>query len=510
MQGKSWFVIVSILVVASACREVNPEYCAAKMAANEVDPDCPQGGEKCSSSDECGAPTPVCNLEKMACVQCLQETDCTGVRPVCDQARNVCVECQRHDQCASELCLDNGSCADPADVAYVSDNGSNSQMCSKDMPCQNLGQALSVMRKFIKVTGTINAAASINGDMLALKTFSIYGEPGMSSLTRPDNGTVLKIEKGVNIALFDLSIAGSPTKGVGLEIKDSNTVVSTTRVSVQGNKGTGAGEGLGVLLTAGSLTMNDSSVSDNVAIGVLVMAGSFESNRSSIYKNQGTAGVQTSGSFTMRDSKVYQNQIGVNVLGGTTTFDHSWIYENTGSAGVISAAGSMVTIGSSVIAGNTGTRGGLDIDGIFSISNNIISANGNPATTLSGVRLGSSTGTFQFNTVADNATTGLDLGIACSAPFAISNNILTGNTANGCAVTYSLTDAPVLSGMGNKTGDPMFIKLTDPLDPTFYRILSGSAAKDSADPAATSTVMKDIDGQARSDGKPDMGADEYN
>jgi hypothetical protein len=357
-------------------------------------------------------------------------------------------------------------------------------MCSKDMPCQTLGQALMVSRKYIKVIGRIDGpATTINGEMVGTQNLYIFGDPGTSILTRSMNGSILKIEKGANVSLIDIAIiGGTGTDSIGLEIKDSATKVSTTRVAIHGHKG---GGGMGVLLTAGSLTMANSEVYENSITGLLV-----------------------SGSLTMRDSKVFQNPIGVNLTAtGTAAIEHSWLYGNTGTAAIISVTGSMVSISSSVIGGNTGAYA-LMIAGTYTIKNNIISGNGNPSATTAGVLLTSATGTFEFNTVADNATMGADLGISCAVVgVKISNSILTGNAILGCDVTYSLADTAI-TGTGNEVGVPMFIKLVDPLDPTFYRIMSGSDARDSADPDARE--MADIDSQLRSDSRNDMGADEYN
>jgi hypothetical protein len=360
--------------------------------------------------------------------------------------------------CESTLCIDN-ACVRIEEVAFVSEDGVLNPMCSKDMPCQTIGQALGVSRKYIKVTGRIDAATTINGDQFGSNTLAIYGEPGMSTLTRSLDGSVLRIEKGADVSLFDIAITGSSANSVGLEIRDSGTKVAVTRVSFHDHKG-------------------------STGTGIVVMAGAL----------------------TMKDSKVFQNPVGVSVM-GTAAIEHSWVYGNTGTAAIASVAGSMVTIGSSVIAGNSGTYA-LSIAGTYSIKNNIISGNGNPSATTAGVLLTSTTGAFEFNTVSDNATIGADLGVSCAvAGVKISNSILTGNALLGCDVTYSLADTAI-TGTGNEVGIPMFIKLVEPLDPTFYRISSGSDARDSADPAAMEA--KDIDGQARADGRRDMGADEYN
>jgi hypothetical protein len=168
----------------------------------------------------------------------------------------------------------------------------------------------------------------------------------------------------------------------------------------------------------------------------------------------------------------------------------------------------MVVLESSVIAANSGTSGGVSIKGPLTLRNNIISSNGIPATTaVGGVTLESSMAKFEFNTVADNV--GSQGGVLCVTLMDMSNSIFTGSAFNGvnCIVTHSLTAVSgVPAGIGNETGEPVFLSKTLS-SPTFYRIGPTSAAKDRADPNAMLDV--DIDGQPRT-GRRDMGADESN
>lgn len=499
---RSLIVLISLLVAVSACRKLNDEYCAA----HPEDTECPPPGQPCTTDNDCGGSTPICKGGEV-CVECLMDQHCTGDRPICNLGTNTCGDCNSNADCDSALCAA-GSCAAPAEVAYVDAMGDDARDCSQGAPCATLKRAIDLTprRKYIKATGRLDDPAGVDIDG---KTAAIFGDPGSTLITRTSAvlGPVIQIRKAATVSLTDLEIVGEFSNGNGVELKEVDgtmePAVTMTRVTVRKAKAVGA------LVLTGKLTMNDSKVFDNDGIGVQVMGGAVESNGSSIYMNRGAAGVQTHApaSLVMKDSQVAQNLIGVNALGGTVTIEHSWIYSNTGNTGIFSMNPIILTIESSVVSGNTGLIGGMDIAGTFTIKNNIITGNGSPVVTMFGMRLNSAAGTFEFNTVSDNVTGGTpDLGITCGAPFTMSNNIITGNITNGCTSTWSLYDGPVLPGTDNKLGDPLFIKTTGPLDPDFYRIRVDSDAKDSANP--TATEAKDIDGQARS-GRRDMGADEF-
>lgn len=499
MQAKHSIVILilSVLAALSACREPNEYHC-------------PEGDLCVLPPQACGditceAPTPVCkSAGTETCVACTANEHCPrNSLPFCDTTVNECVECLVNADCDSELCVDQ-KCVAPEDVVYVTEDGDDARDCSKAAPCAKLDRALKLNPKYIKATGRLDdpmMGAKID------RSVTIFGVPGGTTLVRSMAGPVVEVTKTATVlSMLDLEIVGDAPGGAGngMDIKDGATV-KLTRVNARKNTL------LGIFVEKGTLVMRDSNVFENTGIGVVVKDGSLESTNSTFYKNTGVAAIQTqtNGTLTMKDSKVYQNAIGVQVMGGTATIDHSWIYSNTGSAGIVSINPSILTIRSSVLSGNTGLNGALDVAGVFTIKNNIISANGNNLMTTYGIRLNSSSGTFEFNTVADNSTGGTpDLGVSCGLPFTISNNIIVGNITNGCTNTFSLMDIQD-SNMSNITGNPMFTDMgNDPLNPAFYRIRAGSVAKDKANPA--STEMSDIDGEPRSDGKPDMGADEYN
>jgi hypothetical protein len=463
MQGKHWLIVFAVLVWGA---------CDWKVPNSHRCPDgddCPPIGGPCSGDNECRAPTAVCNEEANVCVECVKNTDCAASRPICS-AQNECVQCQSDDDCESKLCLDGGGCAAPNEVTYVGgDNTSDNLVCTIDMPCQNLEQGLKGMalRRYIKLTGSITESAerTIN------KTVTIYGRSG-AQISRSSNGEVLLL-KGMNspiIQLIDLEIVGNPGSGGKdcVEISEK-AEVTMTRIRV---------------------------------------------------RNHGQAGISLAGTakLVLAESKVHDHTLeGVNAGAGTTLeLYRSLIYSNasgtTAVAGVNATSAAMVKIDSSTITTNPGTAGGVSITGPFSIRNSIIAVNGSLAktTVAGGLNLNPVQATnlaeFEFNTVADNSSPS-GAGLICVAvPVKVSNSIITINTAMGCDVSYSLTGLNGTPEGTNKVGDPMFVTKAL-LDPMFYRIGPMSAARDSADPAATLDV--DIDGQPRSDGRKDMGADEF-
>lgn len=463
---RSW-VAVTIIVVALplGCGELNPAYCRA----HPDDVDCPRidaGTDApivaCDSPDDCVAPTPVCELTEQICVQCTANTDCTGNKPICDPDPNVCRPCTAHTECPSALCLPDGSCADTADVTYVVGGAQPSTTCTQVLPCPNFPAAfVPAARKYFKVSGAVLDSAVALFDN---RPATIFAEPG-SSISRTGAGDVIEIKGTSNVAIHGLTIrnATSGANDDGLYIHEAATVV-LTNVKIHGNSGNG-------LLFAGTALAN----------------------------------------VTVVDSLIYQNLgTGVSVTGaGKLTVTDSILYANDG-IGISATTSGLVTIGSSVIAFND--AGGLSVAADYAVTNSIISRNGSTSSLLGGVQLSTANAAavFQFNTVSGNvsATTigGGMSGIICNAAVSVTNSILTGDIGVVCAVSYSLTTAAT-TGVGNKIGSPMFIDVgIDPLVAGFYRIMTTSPAKDSANPAASITV--DIDGEPRPAGLADMGADE--
>ena len=113
----------------------------------------------------------------MTCVQCTTDDSsaCVGGTPVC--VSNTCQKCTAHAQCASDVCLPDGSCADPAldQVAYVKVNGTG-MVCSQLSPCGTLDIGLKKNKPYVKIASGIvtdSKTTTIDG-----KSVTILGDQG--------------------------------------------------------------------------------------------------------------------------------------------------------------------------------------------------------------------------------------------------------------------------------------------------------------------------------------------
>src|SRR5262245_61799122 len=92
----------------------------------------------CTSNANCPAATPVCDTSTKLCVQCLgpdQTSMCSGATPACGDD-NTCRACTANAECRdSDLCLSDGACADPAEIAYVQAGGTGPAPCERGAAC---------------------------------------------------------------------------------------------------------------------------------------------------------------------------------------------------------------------------------------------------------------------------------------------------------------------------------------------------------------------------------------
>jgi hypothetical protein len=467
MQGRLWLLVSLLSLAELGCREENREY---YCPAHPSDPRCSPTPEQCGDI-MCAAPRPVCDTATTTCVQCTDDSHCLG--GYCDNTQHTCVECRVDDECPSKLCLLDQTCAAPEDVTYVGGSSTTDNVtCSIDLPCQNLEQGTrsTALRKYIKITGAVvDAGVATIYD----KEVTIYGRSG-AQVSRAAAGEVLIIT-GTNapkVAIFDLEVVGN----AGGSGKDCVEISETATATLTGVNVHDHGQaGISLAMTA-KLVMYDSQVHDNALEGIKALVGTTaDLHHSSFYRNCTSA--------------------------------------TAGEAGIYGLNAAMMTIERSIIAANLGVSGGVSIAGPFSITNSIIAENGNVTKAVSspgGLTLSpgsAANAKFEFNTVSDNTSAATTTGMTCAGVmFDVSNSIFTGNTVSNCNVAYSLTAlSGTPMGLGNKTGDPLFLSKALG-NAQFFHISGSSPARDSADP--TSTFELDIDGDQRKDARRDMGADE--
>src|SRR3989338_8538023 len=257
-------------------------------------------------------------------------------------------------------------------------------------------------------------------------------------------------------------------------------------VTIQ-NGNPGAGAGAGGILNAGTLTLTNSTVTDNTG------------------ENFG-GGISNSGTLSLTDTTVSDN-----ILGGTNL---------SGGGGGIFSSGTLTLTRSTVSGNSTIGRGGgiYGADPTITITNGTISGN----TALNGGGIFNRFGTVIIThaTIAGNTATDNGGGIwNFGGTMTLANSIVSGNTAatpsDDCAgsitsLGHNLAgDAScAFAGAGDlNSTDPLLGPLADNGGPTMtHALLSGSPAIDAV-PLAFCTVTTDQRGVPRPQGPEcDIGA----
>ena len=142
-------MLVSLSLTQVACVKDNPTFLV------DAPVDGPPTG--CvADPGKCTVGTLVCEPVKDVCVECTaaNAAACMGMEPVCGMD-NSCRGCTEHSECASAVCLPDGSCAAETDVAYVTGGSGTGTTCTKAAPCATVTAALATPKATIKVTGAV-------------------------------------------------------------------------------------------------------------------------------------------------------------------------------------------------------------------------------------------------------------------------------------------------------------------------------------------------------------------
>jgi hypothetical protein len=469
----------AIACALAACKKASADYCTGDgMCPDDEHCDVPNmicisdlapDAEPipCDVDHPCNAQGPLPFCDGTQCVVCGEggPSACPDEQPIC--VDNSCAACANDTDCPSGVCMDDGSCADEADVLYADPAGLPTSPCTRSMPC-DLPTAVGML------TTSVNVIHLAAGTMPYALTVPL--NVGLTS-TLIGRGAVIEYTSGTPGPVFNL-IAGSRT-------------ITFAFVTIQGGKGAlPQGQGDGIACAAGtSVVGRQITITGNAAAGIY------------------TAGCNV----TLSGSRLSSNPYGLYSDGSTTEITGAIIRDNT-LAGIKFSTGSL-TVKRSTITGN---GGGIDSDGsTLMIENNVIALNGTGFNDTGGISVaGTGTRVIRFNTIARNVTNGVPTTIYCNLGTTIegSNNIIDGTISAECSSIYSLfTTGPMPAGIGNTVGDPMFIDEPgappDPLPAGFFRIEALSAARDRGE--NTLDVPDDIDGESRPEGSlPDIGADE--
>jgi CSLREA domain-containing protein len=265
---------------------------------------------------------------------------------------------------------------------------------------------------------------------------------------------IFDIQPLATITIADLTIEnGASGDSSGGAILHNGAALALSHVKLRGNT-TRVGGGIASM---GALTLDNSSISDNVA---------FERG----------GGIASTGTLTITNSTVSGN--------------------SAGQGGGINSAGALSITSSAVISNTAERGGGVDNTSVLTMTNSTIS--GNEAGKGGGL---SNTGTLVLNsnTITVNRAGQAGGVFNAGGSITIGNTILAGNSlqggqTSGCMGTlisngynlFQLTPDCTIAGdtTGNIVGqDPHLAQLADNGGPTLtYALLSGSPAIDAASP----------------------------
>jgi len=312
-------LIVSIAALAS-CKEVNPAFCEDPVNAGTVA--CSSttvGGGPCKNSNDCtSVPNfPVCDTTASphTCVQCTANDHslCTGTTPLC--MNDSCVACVNDKDCGTgtdSLCLPNGACALLSDIAYVDGTGGvDGAPCTMSQPCTRIDVAAG-MKPVVKVSGTVQNRCSLNG-----KTTTILGQSGAKLIPTgggTNDGPALEIKGASHIDVYDLEIdqatGGISKDGSGVLVADTAEALMT-RVKLFNNSADGAH------ITGGHFTCTLCTIAQNANLGVDVPGGSLTIDQSTLRDNLGGGiSVGISVNFQIVGNVIFNNGQANTVTGG--------------------------------------------------------------------------------------------------------------------------------------------------------------------------------------------------
>jgi uncharacterized repeat protein (TIGR01451 family)/CSLREA domain-containing protein len=212
------------------------------------------------------------------------------------------------------------------------------------------------------LTGFTGDDDALSGDLDILEDLTITGTGAANTVI--DGGGIDRIfdvdpfDTGVTVTISDLTIRGGNVPGEsGGGVRNAGTLLSLDSTTVSGNDA--SGNGGGVLNENGSsLTLTASTVSTNNASGATSDGG----------------GIYNAGSVTVTNSTISDNTAtnsggGIfNSSGATATSTNATISNNNGG-GIVNSGGGTATVTNTIVANNTGgnctgtiTSGGNNLD----------------------------------------------------------------------------------------------------------------------------------------------------
>jgi hypothetical protein len=242
-----------------------------------------------------------------------------------------------------------------------------------------MANALATTRPYVKVTGTIDEAVTITGQVV-----TILADPDAELTRSTGTGAILTVSgDGATVAIYDLSISNAPNNasGIGLVIPAASgaPTVSLMRATVSNNPGGG------ISTSGGTLTIERSTISGNTGGGISLSSTAFTIVNNFITGNGGPTGliggidlatVATTGAHQLDFNTIANNDgaatVNTGINCGTVTmpiaFDSDIVYGNTVSSGGGQIGGSSNCSASYSDISGSGTApgsGNINADPLF-------------------------------------------------------------------------------------------------------------------------------------------------
>ena len=454
-----------------SCNPINGQ-CTTEIVV-QCDPD--DGGDAtCAANSDVGD---YCS-DAGACADCLVDDHCSGnaAEAICGQDLLECRGCEvGGDDCETGLCGTNeeGVCIQPSEVIYVNGGtGVDGGACDEGNPCETIAGGI---EKVEPGRNIILVAAGAYGERITIA-----------------NTDVSLVADGDVVLSPSLNTAGESVF----------TISGNSKVTLDGFEG-----------FPGSTSANQ-----DITILNCIGGGPDVTVKNVNFHNSNSVGIQSSNcTLSIQDSEVSGNTgIGISATGGTLEVQDSEVSGNTGIG--ISATGGTLEVLRSEILNNA--AGGLVSNGAnYTIVNNIIGLNGFASgASVSGADLtagGATTEVFEFNTVAFNrrGTSNNRMAMQCDSTNLVMRNCIfmleddaTFSLIDDCNSEFSLIDMDSTGDTGEATS-PLSANATfvNAAEGDFH-LLEGSPGIDVANGTPPAT---DIDGDPRTAGMADMGADEF-
>lgn len=271
---------VVAMVIASACNKANPNYCPGNPDNNcLLDGPTGDGPHGCTTQADCAVG--VCDTGLKQCVQCTTAipTACTGTTPVCG-TDDKCGACAMDSQCASQVCMPDGSCADGSTVLYATPMGSNVATCGLSDKC-SIDHAVSLVDPTRALIRLDSGMYALSGTLSLTKNLTMIGRGAIIDKTGGSNGAAIAISGNSTVSLFYVTVEGGSDSTIGYGVSCQSSTVIARMVTIQNNAS------IGINGVACNLTLAQSLLTSNTGGGISVSGNaiSFDLTNSFVTRN---------------------------------------------------------------------------------------------------------------------------------------------------------------------------------------------------------------------------------